>query len=269
MFERTIANLTHANPDMRFEAARKLGDARDERAVQPLIEALPDVNSKVQYAAVSALIKIGSPQAASPIIDALLASPNSRVWELLKLNIGMRLRNGLLDMIAPGDDHIAARLTAAVSDEKYDEQQRAFIIRLLGRTADVRQVEPLIDTLIQDTHVLQGAAAEALGWIGDERAVAPLLLFLSEGEPSDTLRELAAEALGRIGDRRAVEPLIAALEDSNEWVRRAAAEALGVLGDRRAVEPLSALLQDEVVMVQDAAFEALKKLSFGSYNVEL
>jgi HEAT repeat protein len=269
MFERTIANLTHANPDRRFEAARKLGDARDERAVQPLIKALPDDNSKVQYAAFSALIKIGSPQAAPPIIDTLLASPNSRVWELLKLNIGMRLRNGLLDMIAPGDDQITARLTAAVSDEQYDEQQRAFLIRLLGRTADVQQVEPLIDTLIQDTQVIQGAAAEALGWIGDARAVAPLLLFLSEGEPSDALRELAAEALGRIGDSRAVEPLIAALEDSNEWVRRAAAEALGLLGDRSAVEPLSALLQDEVVMVQDAAFEALKKLSYGSYNIEI
>jgi HEAT repeat protein len=172
-------------------------------------------------------------------------------------------------MIAPGDDQITARLTAAVSDEQYDEQQRAFLIRLLGRTADVQQVEPLIDTLIQDTQVIQGAAAEALGWIGDARAVAPLLLFLSEGEPSDALRELAAEALGRIGDSRAVEPLIAALEDSNEWVRRAAAEALGLLGDRSAVEPLSALLQDEVVMVQDAAFEALKKLSYGSYNIEI
>lgn len=269
MFERTIANLTHANPEMRYEAARKLGDHGDERAVQPLIEALPDDNSKVQYAAFSALIKIGASEAAKPIIDSLLDSPESRVWDLLKLNIGMRLRNGLLDMVSRGDEEIAARLTDAVQSGSFDEQQCAFLIRLLGRAADERQVEPLIDTLIKDTQVLQGAAAEALGWIGDSRAVAPLLLFLSEGEPSDVLRELAAEALGRIGDPRAVEPLIATLEDSNEWVRRAAAEALGLLGDRSAVEPLSALLQDEVVMVQDAAFDALKKLSYGSYNVEL
>ncbi len=40
----------------------------------------------------------------------------------------------------------------------------------------------------------------------------------------------AAEALGKIGDARAVEPLIAALKDSDEDVRQAAAEARGRLG---------------------------------------
>jgi len=268
MFEQTIAELTHVNPDVRYEAARKLGEAQDERAVTPLINTLPDDNSKVQYAAFSALIKIGASEAAVPMIDALVSAPNSRVWDLLKLNVGMRLRNGLLDMIPRGDLQLADQLTEAAENEAFDEQQRAFMIRLLGRTADSRQVEKLIDMLIGDTDWMQGAAAEALGWIGDARAVSPLLLFLSEGEPSDALRELAAEALGRIGDTRAVEPLIAALEDTNEWVRRAAAEALGNLGDRSAIEPLARALQDEVVMVQDAAFDALKKLSYGSYTAE-
>jgi HEAT repeat protein len=269
MFEQMIAELAHANPNVRYEAARKLGDARDERAIQHLINTLPDENAKVQYAAFSALIKIGASEAAAPMIDSLLEEPNSRVWDLLKLNIGMRLRNGLLDMIPRGDQRVADRLTAAVENQSLDEQQRAFIVRLLGRTADTRQVEALIDTLIDASHLMQDAAAEALGWIGDSRAVSPLLLFLSEGEPSDTLRELVAEALGRIGDTRAVEPLIAALEDSNEWVRRAAAESLGELGDRSAIQPLSRALEDEIVMVQEAAFEALKKLSYGSYTVEL
>lgn len=267
MFERTIANLMHANPEMRFEAARNLGDYRDDRAVQPLIGALPDDNPKVQYAAFSALVKIGSSEAAHPIIDSLLASPNSRVWDLLKLNIGMRLRNGLLDMINRGDEQIIGRLNDAMDNQRYDEQQRAFLLRMLGRSTDDRHVEPLIDTLIRESQVLQGAAAEALGWIGDNRAVAPLLLFLSEGEPSDALRELAAEALGRIGDNSAVQPLIAALEDSNEWVRRAAAEGLGLIGDRAAIEPLAAHLRDESTVVQDAAFDALKRLSLDGENL--
>ena len=53
-------------------------------------------------------------------------------------------------------------------------------------------------------------------------------------------RRAAAEALGQLGDKRAVEPLIAALQDDVENVRQAAAEALGQLGDERAVEPLIA-----------------------------
>ena len=55
-------------------------------------------------------------------------------------------------------------------------------------------------------------------------------------------RRTAAEALGQLGDARAVEPLTAALGDRNGAVRKAAAEALGQLGDARAVEPLTTAL---------------------------
>ena len=47
-----------------------------------------------------------------------------------------------------------------------------------------------------------------------------------------------AKALGDIGDERAVEPLIKALGHEDEDVRKSAAEALGKIGDARAVEPL-------------------------------
>jgi HEAT repeat protein len=48
-----------------------------------------------------------------------------------------------------------------------------------------------------------------------------------EDEDAD-VRRAAAQALGKIGDVRAVEPLITALE--NEYVRDAAKEALRKLG---------------------------------------
>lgn len=268
MFEQTIAELTHANPEMRYEAARKLGESKDAQVVQPLISVLTDNNTKVQYAAFSALIKIGSADAAAPLTDMLVANPDSRVWALLTLNIGLRLRMGLLELVTRGDMSLAERLNAALDSQAFNELQRAFLVRLLGRTGDTSRVEPLIDILISDTQVMQAAAAEALGWIGESRAVSPLLTFLSEGEPSDALREVAAEALGRIGESHAVQPLIAALEDSNEWVRRAAAEALGELCHRDAIEPLSNMLNDESTMVQETAFEALKKLSANRHSLE-
>jgi len=52
------------------------------------------------------------------------------------------------------------------------------------------------------------------------------------------VRRRAAEALGEIGDKRAVEPLIEALKDSDKDVQKGAAKALGEIGDERAVEPL-------------------------------
>jgi hypothetical protein len=74
------------------------------------------------------------------------------------------------------------------------------------------------------------------------------------------IRRIAAEALGRLGDPRAVGPLIVALKDSHWEVRRDAAESLGKLGDSRAVEPLMQTLKDSDAMVRWRAAEALSQL---------
>ncbi|MBP2144935.1 HEAT repeat protein [Methanofollis sp. W23] len=71
----------------------------------------------------------------------------------------------------------------------------------------------------------------------------------------------AAEALGRLGDMRAVEPLIRALEDDPDpRVRKKAAWALGQLGDLRAQRPLLVALGDRDDDVQEIAGEALEVL---------
>jgi HEAT repeat protein len=70
-----------------------------------------------------------------------------------------------------------------------------------------------------------------------------LVAELRAGDPQAASR--AAEALGRLGDRRAVEPLIALLgQASSPLVWNAAAIALHDLGDARAVEAILARLSD-------------------------
>lgn len=54
-----------------------------------------------------------------------------------------------------------------------------------------------------------------------------------------------ADALGEIGDRRAVEPLTEALRDERALVRFRAAHALGRIGDRRAIGPLTEAMKDD------------------------
>lgn len=265
MIENDIAQL-NAEPALRFEAATRLCEYNDTpeqraRAIAALIGLLPDGDHKVQYAAFSGLVKIEASEAFMPMLGVLLDQPESRVWGLLKLTIGMRLRNALLDMTPTGDAALADRLNAAIDAPTMDVQQRALLVRLLGRTGDMRFVEPLIDRLVEGDIVSQGAAAEALGRIGDTRALAPLMLFLDQGE-DERVREIAVTALGQLHDLRAFDPLLALLGDPSEWVRAAAATALAELGDRRAVEPISALLHDENTMVVDAAFDALKRFSY-------
>lgn len=275
MIERYLVQLQQGDAAQRFEAATRLSDydvaqidASDARAraVQALIAVLPDADHKVQYAAFSSLVKLDAHEAFMPMLDVLLTQPESRVWGLLKLTIGMRLRNALLDMIPVGDAALADRLNAALDDSAMDDQQRALLVRLLGKTGDTRFVEPLIDRLVEGDAIAQGAAAEALGYIGDARALSPLMLFLNADE-DERVREVAVTALGRLHDPRTYDALIGLLGDLNEWVRAAAITALAELGDRRAVEPISGLMQDEDTMVADAAFEALKRFSYSRVDM--
>lgn len=261
MFELELIELQSNDAAVRFEAARRLGDLPHARTTAALMATLNDSNAKVQYAAVSSLIKHNDRAALGPLLEVLLTTPESSLWKLIVLSAGLRLRAGLLDMVVAGDTSTADRVLPALESPVFTAHQQALFARVLGRTGDPRQAGRLLAMLGLEDDVLRTAAAEALGWLGEERAVEPLIAILRDETNHEAVREAAAEALGKLGSAAAVEPLIAALGDTSEWLRRAAAAALGELGYHRAVEALSGLLQDDSLMVQDAAFESLKKLS--------
>ena len=70
-------------------------------------------------------------------------------------------------------------------------------------------------------------------------------------DPDPTLRWKGAEALGRLGDPRAVDDLILALQDGDRLVRKKAVWALGSIGDPRAISPLRGLYRTEGPEIQD------------------
>jgi HEAT repeat protein len=119
-------------------------------------------------------------------------------------------------------------------------------------------VKALLPLLGDSDHYVREAAAQALGQLGDARAVEPLLASLGD---SDTGVRLAVEqALGQLGDARAVEPLLALLGGRDVYVSEKAAQALGQLGDARAVEPLLASLGERSRDVRWVAAQALGQL---------
>jgi len=137
-----------------------------------------------------------------------------------------------------------------------DQHVRGAAATALGQLGDPRAVNPLIRALNDSDGGVRGATATALGQIGDTHAVNPLITVIQNDEWS--VREAAVAALGNIG-AHAVGPLIAALHDQDEYVRRAAAEALGQIGDPRAVEALISAL-DESAAARQAAAEALGQI---------
>jgi hypothetical protein len=148
-----------------------------------------------------------------------------------------------------------------------------------------RDVERLINVLQTGSSQQRAAAAEALGTLGDPRAVQPLIIALQHKSldlsvfavaPKIPYRVAAAAALGQLGDVQAVEPLIDVLQNKGVAatalvatgpVQAAAAAALGQLGDPRALDPLSAAIRRRrkkldpyYEQVRTAAVAALEKL---------
>lgn len=83
--------------------------------------------------------------------------------------------------------------------------------------------------------------------------------YVTGGSPRSMAWE-AAEALGNIGDARAVQCLIAMLHDGNGRSRWTAAEALGKIRDRAALPALEAALADHDRDVREKVRGALERL---------
>jgi len=247
-----VATLKDDKFSVRTDAAKALGQIGDARAVEPLIATLRDSKEPVREAAAEALDRLGwSPDSGEAEAAYWVAKAR---WDKC---VG---------------DAAVGPLIAVLDDEKVSKSASEVLVRIgagavepliasLDSTAGAGAVlarigapavEPLIATL-QCDGTLSEAAAEALGQIGDVRAVEPLVTALKDKDKS--VRKAAAEALGQIADPRALEPLIGTLQDRNAFVRRAAAGALGHLPDPRAVDALAAILND--TLDRDAAFSAL------------
>ena len=152
-------------------------------------------------------------------------------------------------------------------------EKKFSVVETVKKTSDVHLsvVErPRKDTVGVVNSVVRQQALSALGKIGDERALKPLLRCLRDEEPG--IRREAVKALRYFDSDRAIEPIIIALEDSNVEVRREAAATLGYLlkaeqtirkasiqRKRLGVPSLLRALEDEDSAVR---LEAVKALGF-------
>lgn len=129
-------------------------------------------------------------------------------------------------------------LTAVLMDDP-DMNVRQHAAAALGR---IGAVEPLLEALHTPNARVRQLVTQALGQLGDPRAVKPLIVALRDS--SHDVRDQAAFALNKMGPV-AVEPLIAALRHPDAIVRWSAARILGSVGDRRALPELERLAQED------------------------
>ena len=142
-------------------------------------------------------------------------------------------------------------------------QTRAYGAFLLGELSEPEDAITgwLLEALQDGNHLVRSRAAEALGKIGDDAAIDPLIAIMKQPQADRDVRARTAEALGRLRAAQAVEPLATSLHDIVWRVRYQAVIALGLIADPAAKTALAdAARYDPDFRVRKAAQSALQQL---------
>ncbi len=215
-----------------------------------------------------------------PNLMALLQDPDPEVVQSAVLALGAIDHPGavatlirLLDHDDPGVRYVTEQVLIGFGSEAVvpliaslkhvDVHIQEASARILGKIKDPSALPPLLVAFGSPfPDRVRIAATIALGDLGDERAVGPIMEALYE-KASPGLHEIP-HAIAKIGSV-AVEPLIRAVEDTDLEVARLAAKALGEIKDERTVEFLIRALEKEDPFLSRAASDAL--ISIGEASV--
>src|ERR1700754_2540315 len=161
------------------------------------------------------------------------------------------LRNEIIDALVR---HGAATVDLLISQliaEDLEVRRSATVA--LGRIGDASSAPALIDALSDESMAID--AANALGQIGDPRAVDGLLKLIGNSDAST--RQAAVSALNSLALTSMSERIIPLLHDSDSNVRESAVKIAGYFGYREAAGPLIDLSRDPNERVRTAVIEHL------------
>lgn len=240
--------LEGKHPAGRAYAVRKLGQSGNPQAVGPLIGALKDGHVDVFFGASLWLGRLGGDEAVAALIETLKTTNSPQRWTSAaaalaerreKRAVGVLLermtsrrfdvgvvRAGLVALGGIGDRSAVPLLRKLQESTKF-RLCRATVIGVLARLGDAESWAVVLESAKAPGSASRRQAAVWLGYTASPRAVAPLVVLLSDRNVS--VRVAAATSLGNIrrGGRRAAAAAVAkGLADGDRAVRRAAAKAL-------------------------------------------
>ena len=195
-----------------WQAASDALNELDEKAVNPLIEALSHEKPRVRAKAALALGKIGDARAVEAL-SVLFHDEDSDVRTEAATALG-----------TIGNGKAIQHLTKAVHDK--NAEVRWCGVWGLWQVGDTSAVEPLIYALSDSNDKIRELAVVGLRATRDSRAIQPLIGALDD--KSESVQQSAIKSLAALGGI-AVEPLIQALESGNKTVKTNALSALKLL----------------------------------------
>ena len=232
---------------IRRQANEAIGEVREPKKVEPLIQALNDNDSIARQKAVKALEKNGDPKAIEALIQTL-SDKDMGVRGLAVAALTSIGSNGAIEPLiqALGNEDVNIRISAQQS---------------LSKISGDEVVEALIESLNEKNDNIRIGAVSCLKGIADKKAFKPCLKALNDENPH--VRNQAVHALAAIDGEKSVEPLIKVINSDKHFFNRGAAVwRLGEIGDERAVESLYNAIDDdnEKLDLQRKAVIALRKI---------
>lgn len=272
-FETLKNALNDVDAAVREAAVLALGESQDEQAVMPLTQVLQGVEQVLKSAATRALGNIGDKRGILPLVTAYEQGdvrPDMVIKSLGQIGDADALPT-ILEALGHGDGRVRDTALMALMQLKSSA------------------VEPLIAALGNPEPLIRAKVAQALGHLGDKRAVLPLMALFNDPDldvqteaatsvglinTSDSIdllsslltdkrrdvRWCAAWALWHSKNPAALEGLLQALTDHEPSVREVALAGLRSMPDSRSLQPLIRCLYDEVLAVRQAAVKSLAAL---------
>ncbi len=241
--EELLSWLNSDDIDKRESACIQLREYDNDISRAALVALIEDSNKGIREVAAEGLISLGGERTALFLSDLLG-------------NEDISVRNLAAETLAKLGSASIDPLVEKVNDP--DKDIRKFAVDILGLIGDSCSFEAVQRALDDENPNVVCSAAEALGEIGDPRAVAPLVRVLKENE--DACLQ-AAEALGKIGDETAFDALVQGLDTDDAMVIFSIIDAMGNMKNPKAAPYLRSLLETADDALKEAIINSLIKLA--------
>jgi HEAT repeat protein len=207
---RLLERLGDADPAVRREAIRALGELRAVETIEAIAAAIEEMDEWSNLLLVMALVRMGP--ASSPRIGSLLGASRSPAMTKALLQVTGR--------IGVASDVALVRSLAAHADPEV----RVEAVRVLGAVApDPESFAVCLDAMDDAEWPVRALAAWAIGRVGDARALARLERAM--GDPAYWVRHHVAEAMAALGTPGEL-ALRRALTHDNPFVRDMATQTI-------------------------------------------
>jgi HEAT repeat protein len=210
LLDKRIREVRRLRGWRRRQAILALGRMRIAESIPAIADALYDVDEETVVDAVRGLGRVGSPEAAKPILDRLAQGPSKCPPQTLQ--------SALINCFQQNASLLLADL------KRHHESLRPILARVLAEAADHNLQGDLLELASDLSPEVRASSARALSVAQPPYALTALSRLATDEEWFVRLRAIVA--LGELKTPRAIPLLIEGLRDANRYVRLRAASAL-------------------------------------------